>query len=956
MEDDGTEIIILIGGHFWLLQEDGTLVEIPPEAVPEDAVVLDGSSPSGGALPEGSSGGTTSIATFFESIQRTGDEVLPESGFDTRQFIEFDRLGPNATTGIGEDSGPPPPLDPNASITAFINDNGDGFINRYEIPVVDLSGTSIELRDRQPIEVVVTDSEGKSLTFETTISGNAWRLPDSNLSSLAEGEVTVTATATDFYGNSVSGSDASVIDTLAEINDDYDYNGGTLLNAVEVTDVDMTGSTSEIGEGRAIDIVFRDTAGNSVTAQTVLAADGRYEVDDIDLSGLRDGDISVSLASEDLAGNRATNVTTIVKDTQAEIDVMFAGDPPYSLAEVGAIRVTGTVTDVEAGQVVTVTVSDAGVNSQTVTAVVQTDGTWLTEALDVSTWDEGTLTAEADVTDVAGNDATDTTTTIKDTTVTIDIDAAVAAGTALDIDSLRAQEAVVISGETDAEPGQMVTLTFADAGGTEQTFAALVALDGSWSTTVTVDALSRFQTWTLTASVQDVAGNEATDSTPTIIGPQGVVLSEQAIGVVAGGYTVDSTIRISDYDDIIFSADQSALEQVQANNVNLSVAITGGGQTLTASADGADRITAVINGDGTISVTLLAPVDQTVLTNLLRTSLSIDATQTDADGTSETVTADVPVIIRDAGTFVTDDAYQAVEDVPTSGNLFDNDNLAEGPLRLIGIEVEGSVYAVSGTTPTVITTSKGELTLYADGNWAFTSGRNLDNTVTQELAFTYRALDQDGDFDAADVVIDISDGAPGVVPSGQVSTTEPVYGAGASPSVDFTIQAGSDDLDASTIAFGEGQQQLLDALGYQSEGQAISYTVSDNTITAEAGGSTVFVMTLTAVDDGGNLTATAAINQSRPLDHTSNEELPFPLVVVATDGDGTESTATSTVNLVDGNNPAGVATDAALSEDDLTTTAQDSGTIDVTIGSDQVADIGFRTDQSARLTSGGETV
>jgi len=952
---EGKAIIILVGGRYWRLLDDGALTEVAPENLPGDAIVLDGSATPAEPSAEGVLAGSTSLASFFDRIERTGEELLPESGFDTRQTLDLTRQDLATAPSVGEVD-PPPPLDPNASVTAVIDDNGDGFINRYEIPLVDLFGTSVELRDNQPLIITVTDAQGATLSFETSVGDNAWRLSGRDFSALAEGEVTVTATATDFYGNSVSGSDTSIIDTLADINNDFDYNGGTLLNAVEVTDVDMTGSTSEIGAGRTIRVEFADTAGATVTAETQLAADGSYDVDDIDLSGLADGTITVSLASDDLAGNQATNITTLEKDTRAQIDVLFAGDPPYGQDEVGAIRVTGTVTDVEAGQIVEVTVSDGGGNSQTVTAEVGADGTWLTDTLDVSSWDEGTLTAQADVTDVAGNDATDTTTATKDTLVTIDIDADVGAGTALDIDLLRAQQSVMVSGVTDAEAGQTVTLTFADADGTQQTFEAVVAGDGSWSTPVTVDALNGFQAWTLEAAVRDIAGNLATDTTPTLIAPQRAILSEQALDLFTTGYTVDSDVRISDYDTLAFAADQSALEAVTANGDNLSVVVAGDGQSLVATADGTDRLSAQINVDGTVSITLLGPVDQTLLTDVVRTSLAIEATQSDADGTSETVTSDVPVSIRDAGTFVVDDSYNAVEDVPTSGNLFTNDNLAEGPLRIISVDVEGSTYAVGRSAATVINTSKGELTIDADGNWWFTSSRNLDHQGPQQLAFTYSALDQDQDFDTGDVLIDIADGAAGVVPSGRVSATEPVYGSAPSVDVAFVVQAGSDDLDPATIAFGEGQEELLNVLSLESNGENLTYTVSGNTLTATADGNTVFEITLSAVNDGGNLQTTANLVQSLPLDHVAFEELNLPLVVVATDIDGTEANASSTLTIVDGANPSSVATGATLDEDDLITTAQATGTIDISIGSDQVADIGFQSDQAAQLTSGGEAV
>lgn len=956
MAKDNVDLYLLIGGRFWRLLDDGTLVEVPPEDVPRDAQVLDGSN-----TPAGSSSAADSVtppainvASFFDTVGRDGDEVLPDSGFQTRQFI--DRSSQPGTLGGGlADDTPLPPLDPNAAITVTIDDNGDGYINRYEIPVVDLFGDTIELRDGQFLEVVVTDANGQSITFGTEVSNGTWSLPARDLSALAEGDVTVVVTARDNYGNSVSATDHSVIDTIAEINDDDQYNGGTLLNAEEVLDVDMTGTTSDIGEGRAITVTFSDTSGASVTRETTLDADGAYAIDDVDLSSLADGEITVSLTSTDLPGNIAENVTTLVKDTRAAIDLQFAGDPPYGADEVGAIAVTGTVQDVEAGQTVTVMISDAS-HTETVTALVGEDGSWTTQTLDVSGWDDGTLTAEADVTDVAGNNASNTTTTVKDTEVSIDIDADVDDGTALDIQALRTLSPVDISGVTDAEAGQTVTLTFADNLGQSQVFITTVQADGTWATTVQVDQLGSLSPWTLNASVTDVAGNTAGDATPTLITPTRAILSEQALDVFPDGYSATSTIRIEQYDEVRFSDSQNSLEGVTAGGVSLSVTVAGDGQSLTASDGTDDVLTAVINGDGSLTVTLLKPVDQTLLTNVTRTGLALEATQNDTDGTSETVVVEARVDIRDAGTFTSDDVYSAVEAEPVSGNVFDNDNQAEGPLTLTSIRVDGSFYTVTRANPAVVSTSKRELTVNADGSWSFTSSRNLDNTVDQTLTFEYDALDQDRDFDTSEVTIDIRDGAPGVVGSGVVTTPEPVYGAGTAQTVDFQVQAGSDDLDPASIAFGEGQLDLLNALSMTSGGVALIYAVSGNTLTASAGGNTVFQMVLSAVDDGGNLRATATLTQSLPLDHIDSDDLSFPLVAVAVDLDGTEATAQSTLVITDGPDPSGSATDAVLNEDDLATTSQATGTVDLTVGSDAIDSLAFTAEQSATLTSGGEPI
>lgn len=70
-----------------------------------------------------------------------------------------------------------------------------------------------DIEDGQPVTVTVSDSNGATLSFNTTVVNGAWEVSDIDLSSFAEGEVTAIATTVDVAGNSASAtSDASTID------------------------------------------------------------------------------------------------------------------------------------------------------------------------------------------------------------------------------------------------------------------------------------------------------------------------------------------------------------------------------------------------------------------------------------------------------------------------------------------------------------------------------------------------------------------------------------------------------------------------------------------------------------------------------------------------------------------------------------------------------------------------
>ncbi|MDC9527889.1 Ig-like domain-containing protein, partial [Pseudoalteromonas sp. Angola-30] len=88
-----------------------------------------------------------------------------------------------------------------------------------------------------------------------------------------------------------------------------------------------------------------------------------------------------------------------------------------------SVEITGTTTGVEDNQTVTVVVKDAAGNERSFEATVINNAYTITGA-DLSGLDDGTLTATATVSDVAGNTATDTDTAIHDKTAATTIEMA----------------------------------------------------------------------------------------------------------------------------------------------------------------------------------------------------------------------------------------------------------------------------------------------------------------------------------------------------------------------------------------------------------------------------------------------------------------------------------------------------------------------------------------------------
>ncbi|MEL7399855.1 MAG: Ig-like domain-containing protein, partial [Pseudomonadota bacterium] len=290
----------------------------------------------------------------------------------------------------------------------------------------------------------------------------------------------------------------------------------------------------------------------------------------------------------DEVGNTGTDSTTGQIDTTA---------PSIALDAVATTNDTtpllsGT-TDAAPGSVVTLTVTDSAGNTQTITAVVQADGTFSAEVpADLA---EGEFTVDASVTDTVGNTATDTTTGEIDLTApTISIDAVAATN----------DTTPLLSGTTDATPGSVVTLTITDSAGNTQTITAVVQADGTFSAEVPADLAEG--EFTVDASVTDEAGNTATDSIASVVDT-----TAPTITLSDPGSNGDATPTISGFTD---AAPGSVVSF-----------------TVTDSAGNTQTFTALVNDDGTFSVEVPADVAPG--------AYDVTASVSDAAGNTVTATA-----------------------------------------------------------------------------------------------------------------------------------------------------------------------------------------------------------------------------------------------------------------------------------------------------------------------------
>ncbi|QLL87534.1 retention module-containing protein [Aeromonas caviae] len=258
----------------------------------------------------------------------------------------------------------------------------------------------------------------------------------------------------------------------------------------------LTGTT-DAPAGSTVTLVVTDANGNQQTLTATVQPDGSFSVDVT--TPLAEGGYQVTASVTDPAGNTGTATDDGSVDTTAPTVTVNAPDNTND----NTPTITGT-TDAVPGSTVTLTVTDANGNQQTLTATVQPDGSYSADV--VTPLPDGGYDVTASVTDPAGNRGTSSDDGSVDTTANItvsldDVNAANVANTP-------------ISGTSDVGPGRTVTLVISDATGKSVTVTAVTDADGNYQTSADLSGLADGNL-TVVASVTDAAGNpaSATDDT-----------------------------------------------------------------------------------------------------------------------------------------------------------------------------------------------------------------------------------------------------------------------------------------------------------------------------------------------------------------------------------------------------------------------------------------------------------
>ncbi|MDF3775823.1 Ig-like domain-containing protein [Enterobacter hormaechei] len=573
---------------------------------------------------------------------------------------------------------------------------GDDVINAAELATGQtISGTVVNAEAGN----TVTVSVGGHNYTATVQSDLTWSVsvPESVLTALGNGDLTVTASVTNGVGNSGSGErditiDANLpglrVDTVA---------GDDVINSIEHgQNLIITGSSDGLTAGTALTV----TVNGKTYAATVLA-DGTWSaaIPSADVSALAAGAVTVNVEGQSSAGNPVTinhDVTVDLANVAISIDAI-ASDDVINAAERGAdLVLSGTTANVEENQTVTITFG-----GKSYTATVDAEGKWTATvpSADLTGLKDGDASVQVSVTNVNGNsasagreysvDATAPSVTIN-TIATDDI-----------LNASEAQSDLAISGTSTAEAGQTVIVSL-----NGKDYTTTVSANGSWTLNVPAADLAGLTDGivTVTASVSDKAGNPASvDHALTV----DVTVPAVTIHTVAG-------------DDVINVAEHNQAQIISGSATGAAagdkVTVTIGGQTYTT----------VLDAAGNWSV----GVPANVISGLSDGTVTVSVSVTDAAGNTgsgtHNVTVDTGLPSVSFNAISDDNVLNAVEkgqDLSVSGT---SANLAEG--TLVTVTLNGKNYTA---------------TTAADGTWSLTVPA-ADLTGLGQASYTLNATATNG--------------------------------------------------------------------------------------------------------------------------------------------------------------------------------------------------------------------
>ncbi|EOC1698797.1 Ig-like domain-containing protein [Cronobacter dublinensis] len=572
---------------------------------------------------------------------------------------------------------------PAPTVTTLFGDDTILNISEASAPLT-LTGTTGITGANQYVSVTI-DVNGTTYVANVDNAGN-WTLPlpAGALAGLSPGDHTLTIIAQDNFGNTKPIEvpfQAALTPPAVAVTQPLFGDGYVNINEAGAAGAISGTLTSDIPAGSEITV----TIGNQTFGPDRVTITGNtwtLNLSAADWANVPNGLQAVSVSLVDGAGNTAVTTAPLYVSLAAPtltIDAPFGGDGLSGAESQQAQTITGTVTNVEPGQTITVTLA-----GQSFTTTVLNGNTWSLQLspAQLATLANGAQEISATVTDRAGNVATAPATPVSvDTTpppVAVSINPVTGDNI---INAGELGDTVALSGTT---LGDVTTVTVTINGATVGT--ATVQPDGSWSLDVPATQFPDQGNYTVVATTDG-----GTPATTTVTVALDTVPPVVTVGAIAGDDIIDATEASQ---PLVLSGTASTSE------AGRQVTVTFNGETYYA----------VVGADGAWSVS----VPQSAVSGLADGDYTVTATLTDAAGNTDTdsrtvtLNADGPLLTVDAA------------GVPAVLNTVN----AAGGLLLQG----------TGEPGQTVTLRIGPLTQTAvvdqDGNWNYTFPQVDLNTLT----------------------------------------------------------------------------------------------------------------------------------------------------------------------------------------------------------------------------------
>ncbi|MGV1169117.1 Ig-like domain-containing protein [Enterobacter asburiae] len=608
-----------------------------------------------------------------------------------------------------------------------------------------LSGSTTNVEENQTVTITFG---GKSYTATVDASGN-WTatVPSADLGSLKDGDASVQVSVTNVNGNSASAGREYSVDATAPTVSIEIVSDNNIINAAEAQQDLVINGVTNAEAGQTVTVTL-----NGVDYTTTVQANGSWSVTvpSADLSGITDGNYTISAAVSDKAGNPASADRDVLVDTtvpQLTINTISEDDVINSAEHAQALIVTGSVTGAAAGDVVTVTL-----NGKSYTATLDASGNWSVgvPAADVTALAAGDYTITAALTDKAGNSNSATHgVEVNLTAPVLTIDTV--SGDDVINNSEKTQDLTISGTASGLAAGAVVTVML-----NGKAYSAQVDDNGKWTTTVPADQVSQLgeALYTVTASATDSVGNNTSTSHTVNVES---VLPGVIINTIAG-------------DDVINAAELAAGQTISGKVVNAEA-----GNTVTVTIGG-NSYTATVQSDLTWSVN----VPESVLTALGNGDLTVSASVTNGVGNSGTgereivIDANLPGLRVD--TVAGDDVINSIEHTQNLIITGTSDGLAAG--AALTVTVNGKTYPATvladGTWSAAIPAADvgalaaGTVTVTVAGQSSAGNPVSISHDVTVDLASVAISIDAI----ATDDVINAAEKGADLVLSGTTSNVE----------------------------------------------------------------------------------------------------------------------------------------------------------------------------------------